>query len=139
MLAENTCQVCGIQYDVVEDSPEGSDEKCSACLQRARENEAFYDAEIAPALLALRDKCHGRDMPFLALVEWSPNEAGRTAHVPPNPSASVRMTHYAMKCMGNLDLLCMTAAREIKAEGLSHNSIVLSNFGAPPAGKPVTP
>lgn len=41
------------------------------------DHEDFYDAEIAPVLLDLAHKCAARDLPFLALVQFSRSAEGR--------------------------------------------------------------
>jgi hypothetical protein len=49
------------------------------------EKEAFYDAEVAPVLLDLAEKCAERGLHFLAQVEYEPGEFGLTRKFADDP------------------------------------------------------
>lgn len=44
-----------------------------------RDEEAYYDEEIAPVLLEIAHKCQARGIPFLALVQYGLNRNGEEA------------------------------------------------------------
>ncbi len=48
----------------------------AAPLKPAQDEEAFYDAEIAPVLRDLAMKCIARRIPFLALVQYASRPDG---------------------------------------------------------------
>jgi len=48
----------------------------AAPLTPAQDEEAFYDAEIAPVLAELAMKCIDRRIPFLALVQYASRPDG---------------------------------------------------------------
>ena len=50
-------------------------------LPEVSEDEAWYDAEIAPALAALAKLCHERGMSFIAAVEYQPGDRGGTYYL----------------------------------------------------------
>ena len=63
------------------------------------EDEAWYDAEIAPALLSLAQRCNERGMAFVAVVEYQPgdragtymvgDDAGLAMHIVPGEARAV--------------------------------------------------
>lgn len=93
--------------------------------------EAFYDAEIAPVLMKLAAACEAKGLSFLAVVEWAPDELGRTVTISPPSGAGIRMANAAAASRGNLDSLAFSVARDI-APGTPHNSIVLKMLGVDP-------
>jgi hypothetical protein len=97
------------------------------------EREQFYDDVIAPALLALRDQCAERGMPFLAIVEWEPNEYGRTEFKPEGEqSATMALASVAARAAGNVDAAMIALARRSHKTG--HSSLVMKLMGVPPNG-----
>lgn len=67
------------------------------------EHEVFYDAEIAPALLDLANKCAARDIAFLAVVEYEPEKHAETRHLGKTPGLAITMlAHYAKNVFGIL-------------------------------------
>lgn len=69
------------------------------------EAEALYDAEIAPALLAVVERCKAAGFHMVAHVEWFPGETGVTQYVPEGASVQMRMTQLAALAHGNFDAL----------------------------------
>ena len=69
--------------------------------------EAAYDAEIAPALLAVVKRCKELGFHMVAHVEWFPGETGITQHVPDDASVQMQMTRFAALARGNFDSLGM--------------------------------
>lgn len=58
-------------------------------------NEEFYDAEIAPALLKLLEKCRERKMSFLAQVEIDPHNDEKVIYLdPPYWDVETNWKHY---------------------------------------------
>lgn len=95
-------------------------------------NEEFYDTEIAPILLKLRDLCAARKMAFVASVEFDPSSSaiGRTEYQPPDDgsiSAAQRLVHWAARSQGNIDKLFMACDRHGREHG--HSSIYLQLLG----------
>ncbi|TXH45658.1 MAG: hypothetical protein E6Q97_31405 [Desulfurellales bacterium] len=69
------------------------------------EAEAAYDAEIAPALLKIVERCKELGIHMVAHVEWWPGETGITQHVPDDASVQMKMTWLAAHAHGNFDSL----------------------------------
>lgn len=96
--------------------------------------EAFYDAEIAPVLLALCKKCQDRGLGFLAMVQYDPDgSVGRTVSLPANASAVLRYANalgQAQTAGGvNIDGFMFAVMREARETG--HSSMVLMQLGVP--------
>jgi hypothetical protein len=96
-------------------------------------NEEIYDAEIAPALLKISQRCQELGFAMVASVEWEVGENGRTEFCPktdgstPRPSAKQLLVHYAARCHGNIDAMLMAVMRD--AEKYGHTSAYLHNLG----------
>jgi len=71
--------------------------------QSIAEREAFYDAEIAPVLMKLGEKCTERGMSLVAHVEWAPTEAGSTFCLAAESSFAIRLVKLACEVRGNVD------------------------------------
>jgi hypothetical protein len=95
------------------------------------EHEAFYDREIAPALMRLAGTCEANGMSFLAKVEWAPDEGGSTMSVREDVSVALRMVWWAMQAQGNADQLIWAMQRHGREHG--HNSICLMMLDGPHA------
>ncbi len=85
------------------------------------EREALYDAEIAPMLLALAQKCEAAGMSFVAHVEWGPQSAGSTVKLQDAAGPGSRLAAFAARCNGNADNLFMMVMSDAAKHG--HNSI----------------
>jgi hypothetical protein len=88
------------------------------------EREALYDSEIAPVLMELARKCEGNGLSFLAMVEWSPGENGRTVSVRAGAGIALKMALWAMQAQGNADALIMAMQQDGREHG--HNSVCLA-------------
>lgn len=88
--------------------------------------EAFYDAEIAPALLALAEKCKERDIPFLAVVEWNPNDRGQTIVQIPDQSMAMTMLAYCARMENNLDGYVIGLIRYCRQKGIDISSSMVA-------------
>lgn len=93
------------------------------------EREAFYDAEIAPALRELAERCKANGLSFLAAVEWEPGETGRTFYTTPPVGLPLRWADLAIRVNGNVDALIFALMRDAREVG--HGSICLSKLGVP--------
>ena len=67
------------------------------------EREAFYDKEIAPALMAVAKKCEDAGLSIVATVEWAPEGAGSTFVLAEGSSFAVRLVKLAAEVRGNVD------------------------------------
>jgi hypothetical protein len=87
------------------------------------EQEAFYDAEIAPKLLDLAKACQANGLSILAVVEWKGEQQdvydhGRTFATGGQQSPFVGILNAAAQCRSgssgafNFDLFTMTVLRE---------------------------
>ncbi len=96
-----------------------------------QEREEYYDAEIAPALLAIMRKCHDVGMPFQAHVEFNPGEFGSSFDLPARSERSLPMdwAYVAARCRGNADDLIGHLVRQAKERG--HGSVYLTQLGVP--------
>jgi hypothetical protein len=73
--------------------------------------ETEYDEIIAPMLLAVADKCRELGMTMLTRVEWEADKGGMTQVMPDDASVAMKLTQIAAWSNGNIDFLCMNAAR----------------------------
>ena len=101
------------------------------------EREAFYDAEIAPALLELGKKCQDRGLSFLALIEWGADDLGRTCTIAKDGSQFFRVMQAATQARAsngafNLDAFVIGMGRDTTTNRRPHSSIVLSQMGIDP-------
>jgi hypothetical protein len=94
-----------------------------------RQRERFYDKEIAPELLRLAKACEGNGLSFLAVVEWAPNETGRTVSIREGSGFGIRMTDAAAQANGNIDAFMIPMQRHAHQHG--HSSIVMHALGVP--------
>lgn len=94
------------------------------------QKDKFYDDEIAPALLIIRDKCLNADIPFLACAFINSETHGETAFIPAKCNdAHIRTVQAAIKSKGNADTLIWWMMRHGKEHG--HNSACLSILDRP--------
>jgi hypothetical protein len=93
------------------------------------EREAFYDREIAPALMELCLKCKDAGLPFLALVEWDTDDIGETVYLPSeNVGIKTMLVAWAIRAHGNADALIRAMIKHGQEHG--HNSAYLHMLGA---------
>lgn len=93
------------------------------------EREAFYDREIAPALLDLGKRCHENGLSFLACVEWAPGESGRTRQFVEPYGLPIEIADAAMRAGNNVDALLLFLMKIGKERG--HSSLILHQLGVP--------
>lgn len=95
-------------------------------------NEEFYDAEIAPALLELGEKCKERGMALVAGVEYARAEDWGSTVVglfEQEGLACMLWAAYALRCGNNLDSFMGAIIRMAKERG--HSSIYMMQLGVP--------
>lgn len=88
-------------------------------------SEAIYDAEIAPALLALSKKCRDAGMPFLAVVEYEPDQMGRTQSVDDKASLAMKFLLIAAKAGINIDGLFIGIKRLCNELGVNTDASII--------------
>ena len=86
--------------------------------QNDQNNEAWYDAEIAPALAALAKRCHERGMAFIAVVEYQQGEYATMCQVGNDACLPVQMVKMCLQTAPNVDSYLINLARHCKAEGI---------------------
>jgi hypothetical protein len=91
------------------------------------ENEKFYDDEIAPALLAISEKCRARNMSFLAVVEYDPGERGRTIMLTPDAGLAMTMVNHCAKMGENIDGYVMGLMRYCGEKGIDTSASMVIN------------
>lgn len=87
------------------------------------EREAFYDCEVAPALMELAKKCQDHGLSMVAMAEWEPGQTGRTAALTAEAGIGIRIAEAAMQARGNVDSLIFAIQKYATKHG--HNSICL--------------
>lgn len=100
-------------------------------LPEVSEDEAWYDAEIAPALAALANRCHERGMAFVAVVEYKPGDHAGTYMVGEDAGLALHMVSLCSRTAPNVDAFVINLARHCKAKGIDTGaSLVMKRFGA---------
>lgn len=100
-------------------------------LPTVSEDEAWYDAEIAPALAALAERCHQRGMAFLSVVEYQPGDRARTLYMTEHAGLAMQMVHLCAATAPNVDCYIMNLRKHCKevCQDIS-GSFVLRGLGA---------
>lgn len=89
-------------------------------------SEEWYDAEIAPALLALARQCEERGMSFVAAVEYQPGERAGTYLLTESAGLEMRMLHLCARTAPNVDSYVIGLQRYCAEHGIdTGGSIVL--------------
>lgn len=78
-------------------------ERAASALDDGLGGEAWYDAEIAPALRELAKKCHERGMSFVAAVEYKPGERGGTYYLTEDAGLEMQMLRICALTAPNVD------------------------------------
>lgn len=100
-------------------------------LPEVSEDEAWYDAEIAPALAALAKRCHERGMSFVAAVEYQPGDRAGTYYMTEEAGLQMHMLHLAAQTAPNVDRYVMALRRHCQERGQDiSGSFVLRGLGA---------
>ena len=100
-------------------------------LPETTEGEAWYDAEIAPALAALAKRCHERGMAFVAVVEYQPGDRAGTYYMTEDAGLAMTMQHLCAMTAPNVDAYVMNLKRHCKEQGIdTGGSFALRALGA---------
>ena len=91
-------------------------------LPEVGEDEAWYDAEIAPALAALAKRCHERGMSFIAAVEYQPGDRGATYYLTEDAGTAMRMLHLCAQTVPNVDSYIINLKRWAKLNNVDTSS-----------------
>ena len=93
--------------------------------------EAWYDAEIAPALAALAKRCHERGMAFVAVVEYQPDDRAGTYYMTEKAGLAMTMQYLCAMTAPNVDAYVMNLKRHCKEQGIdTGGSFALRDLGA---------
>ena len=95
------------------------------------EDEAWYDAEIAPALAALAKRCHERGMAFVSVVEYQPGDRAGTYYMTEDAGLTMTMQHLCAVTAPNVDRYVMALRRHCKEHDIdTGGSFALRGLGA---------
>jgi len=87
-------------------------------------NEEWYDAEIAPALAALANRCQERGMAFVAAVEYAPGEHGGTYLVGENAGLGMQMIRMCSMTAPNVDSYIINVKKYCGRKGIPTDSSI---------------
>lgn len=93
------------------------------------EKEKIYDTQIAPLLLQACKICQDNGLPFIAVVEYTEGEHGRTEYLGKAPGIGMLMLSWAAHARDNIDRLIQSAVNHAKIHG--HGSIFLTMLKVP--------
>lgn len=96
----------------------------SASSPAGDEAEAWYDAEIAPALAELAKRCQARGMSFAAFVEYRPGERGDTMFLAEQVSLPMQMLCLAAQTVPNVDRYILSVDKLCKSKGVDTGSSI---------------
>lgn len=100
-------------------------------LPEIADDEAWYDAEIAPALAALAQRCNERGMAFVAVVEYQPGDHAGTYMVGEDAGLAMHMVSLCSRTAPNVDSYVMNLKRYCKAQGIdTGGSFAMRALGA---------
>ena len=86
-------------------------------LPEVSKDEAWYDAEIAPALAGLAKRCHERGMAFLAVVEYQPGDRARTLYMTEHAGMAMHMVSLCAATVPNVDCYVINLWKHCNAVG----------------------
>ena len=95
------------------------------------EDEAWYDAEIAPALLSLAQRCNERGMAFVAVVEYQPGDRAGTYMVGDDAGLAMHMVNMCSKTAPNVDAYIINLSRFCKSKGIDIGASLVMKQLAP--------
>jgi hypothetical protein len=87
-------------------------------LPEVSPEEAWYDAEIAPALAALAKRCAAGGMSFVACVEYLPGARGGTHSLTEGAGLEMTMLHLCAKTAPNVDAYLINLKRHCVSRGI---------------------
>lgn len=91
-------------------------------LPEVSESEAWYDAEIAPALAALAQRCNERGMAFVAAVEYQPGDHAGTYMVGPDACLQMHMLSLCSRTAPNVDNYILHLKRLCREKGIDQSA-----------------
>lgn len=95
-------------------------------------NEQFYDEQIAPALLALAERCKERGMSLVATVEYEPKARASTFSLTEEACLAMRMLAMCANAGENVDAYMIGLTRYCRENGVdTSSSIYLRRAGDP--------
>lgn len=97
--------------------------------------EDWYDAEIAPKLLELADRCREHGMAMVATVEYAPGERGSTMALPDGTGLAMQMLRLCANAGENVDGYMIALRRFCDANGIDTGASIFMrgpNDGANP-------
>ena len=86
------------------------------------ENEQWYDAEIAPALLAIGKRCEDRGLSFLACVEYDKDKRASTMTIREDAGLAMRMLYFCDRTRENVDAYMINLRRYCGKKGIDINA-----------------
>ena len=99
--------------------------------------EEWYDAEIAPKLLELADRCRERGMAMVATVEYARGERGSTMALPDGAGLAMQMLRLCANAGENVDGYMIALSRFCYANGIDTSASIFmrgpNNQGEPGA------
>ncbi len=95
------------------------------------ENEAWYDAEIAPALADLAKRCDARGMSFVAVVEYAPGHRGATYFIEADAGLEMHMLYMCSQTAPNVDAYVINLCRHCRRNGIDASSSIAMQRFAP--------
>ena len=92
-------------------------------------SEQWYDAEIAPILLNLANKCGDRGMAFVSVVEYELGRRSSTVRLPDGSGLAMIMLNHCAKTGENIDAYVIALSRYAISHGIdTKSSIVMSRL-----------
>lgn len=93
------------------------------------DNEAWYDAEIAPVLADLAKRCNERGMSFIATVEYDEGKRGGTYYLTEGACLAMRMVYMCSASAPNVDSFLINLIRYCAKKGIDiSQSMFLKRF-----------
>jgi hypothetical protein len=88
-------------------------------------SEQFYDEEIAPAVLAIAQKCEENGIPFLSVTEYAPGKFGETAVRTPDETLKLTMVRHCLKTAPNIDGYIIGLVKYLKEKGVDTSASIV--------------
>lgn len=94
------------------------------------EEDAWYDAEIAPALAELAQRCHEHGMSFISLVEYQAGDRALTQMFTEKAGIEMHMVSLCSRTAPNVDSYILNLKRYCKMNGIdTSGSVAMNGFG----------
>lgn len=94
--------------------------------------EQWYDAEVAPVLLDLANKCGDKGMAFVSVVEYALGSRGTTARLPDGSGLAMLLLNHCAKSGENIDAYVIGVGRYAIDHGIDTSaSVVMNLLGRP--------